>query len=80
VQFRKQFENVVAAFIEGNVIYLRLEQLKNTREISVHEFIVVGNVTVLKLVQPLKACPKFVIPVAFEGNVISNKLEHPKNA
>ena len=39
-----------------------------------------GSVTDFKLKQLSKAWLKFVIFVAFEGTVSSNKLTHPKNA
>jgi len=65
---------LLTALIEGNVTDLKFRQALKQELILVHEFIVVGKVTDLKLLQLEKAAFKFEILVEFEGKVNSNKL------
>jgi len=70
---------LLQALREGKVIDLRLRQSQNVWLKEVHEFNVGGNITDLKLLHWKKAEVNDVIPVEFEGNVISNKLKQPLN-
>jgi hypothetical protein len=63
----------VAALMEGNVIERKFLQVEKMLDKVLHEFNVVGKVTDLRFTQLLKQLLKVVIPVEFEGSVISNK-------
>ena len=79
IQVLNMLVKSVHILILGKVTFFKEIQLLNALLNEVQLFNVVGKDTVLKDLQVLNAWIRFVIDVAFDGSVISNKFTHPLN-